>query len=103
MLHLHMQHARRNGDFMQQKNAKTLSIAQYAKLRGLNRSTIDRQIKQGKIPSSGGRIDPIAADRARERNLNPARREEAARRKETVGRPVRPAAVAVRPAAVDPN
>lgn len=44
--------------------------ATYAKLRGLNRSTISRQVAQGKIPVHGGLIDPAEADRARHNNLD---------------------------------
>lgn len=64
---------------MQQK--KTLTIAEYSRLRGLNKSTVSRQVREGKIPTVDGRIDPIAADQAREQNLNPARKAGAARRK----------------------
>ena len=48
---------------------KLITIAKYANLRGLNRSPISRQVAAGKIPTIDGRIDPAAADRARERNL----------------------------------
>jgi hypothetical protein len=59
-----------------------LTPAQYARLRGLNRSTVCRQIAAGVIPTMGdGMIDPKAADAARERNLDPCARERAAVRK----------------------
>ena len=66
---------------MQRKNGKLISPAQYARLRGLNRSTVSRQIRDGKIPTVGGLIDPRAADSARETNLDGTRKEQAARRK----------------------
>ena len=66
---------------MQRKNGKLISPAQYAKMRGLNRSTISRQIRDGAIPVHNGRIDLKEADIAREKNLNSTRREQAARRK----------------------
>jgi phage terminase Nu1 subunit (DNA packaging protein) len=54
------------------RNKKLITAAAYAKLRGLNRSTVSRQIRSGAIPTSGGGlIDPVAADAARERNLDP--------------------------------
>jgi hypothetical protein len=66
---------------MQQTNGKLITPAEYARLRGLNRSTICRQIASGAIPTVGGLLDPRAADTAREKNLNGIRREQAARRK----------------------
>lgn len=60
---------------MQRKRSKDLlSPAEYARLRGLNRSTISRQIRAGQIPTHDGLIDPTEADGARERNLDPAKR-----------------------------
>jgi hypothetical protein len=59
---------------MQRKNEQTLSISEYARLRGLNKSTISRQVKSGQIPTRDGRIDPVAADQARERNLDPGKK-----------------------------
>ena len=56
-----------------------LTPAEYARLRGLNRSTVSRQIKTGAIPTTRGKIDPKKADRARAENLDPTR----GRRKET--------------------
>jgi hypothetical protein len=42
----------------------------YAKLRGLNRSTISRQIRAGKIRTHDGLLDPKEADRDRRQNLD---------------------------------
>jgi hypothetical protein len=59
-----------------------LTPAAYARARGLARSTISRQIRDGKISlTAAGLIDPKAADRARNRNLEPARRARAEQRK----------------------
>jgi hypothetical protein len=66
---------------MQQTNGKLITAAAYARLRGLNRSTISRQIASGVIPTIDGLLDPRAADLAREKNLNGIRKEQAARRK----------------------
>jgi hypothetical protein len=66
---------------MQQTFGRLINAAEYARMRGLNRSTISRQIASGAIPTVGGLLDPRAADLARERNLNGVRREQAARRK----------------------
>jgi hypothetical protein len=58
---------------MQQENDSTTGLvtpAEYARLRGLNRSTISRQIKTGTIPMHSGLIDPEEADRTRNSNLN---------------------------------
>ena len=52
-----------------------ISPAAYARRVGVNKSTISRQIAQGKIPTVGGLIDPAAADKARNRNLDPVRRQ----------------------------
>ena len=66
---------------MQQRKQKLISPAAYAKKRGLNRSTISRQVASGAIPTVGGLIDPEVADAARDRNLSQTRREQAASRK----------------------
>src|ERR1039458_6977759 len=55
--------------------------AAYARLRGLNRSTVSRQIRDGKIQAPGGMIDPAAADRARAENLDGIRHAQATARK----------------------
>jgi hypothetical protein len=86
---------------MQRKGG--LTQAEYARLRGLNRSTISRQVREGKIPvTADGRIDPVAADRARERNLDAGRRQDAELRKESahVTTPTPAATAAVTPGAV---
>ena len=58
-----------------QPKSKYITPSAYAKLRGLNKSTVCRQVKSGQIPvNSEGRLDPVAADRARERNLDPSKR-----------------------------
>ena len=60
---------------MQQKTSKLITASDYARLRGLNKSTVSRQIRRGQIPASAeGLIDPVAADRARERNLDQSKR-----------------------------
>src|SRR5262245_22627778 len=66
---------------MQRTNGRLITPSEYARLRGLNRSTISRQIASGAIPTVGGLLDPRAADLAREKNLNGIRRNQAARRK----------------------
>ncbi|MGB9454646.1 MAG: hypothetical protein WCB12_01295 [Bryobacteraceae bacterium] len=50
------------------RKAKLMTVAQYAKLRGLSRSLIYGQIKAAIIPEHGGMIDPDEAD-ARRANL----------------------------------
>jgi DNA invertase Pin-like site-specific DNA recombinase len=80
---------------MQQTNEKLITPAEYARLRGLNRSTIGRQIAEGKIPTADGKIDPVAADRARDRNIDQGRREQAARQK--ARRAKKPIPLAVQP------
>jgi hypothetical protein len=58
-----------------QPKSKFIKPAAYAKLRNLNKSTVSRQIKSGQIPvNAEGMVDPVAADRARERNLDPSKR-----------------------------
>jgi hypothetical protein len=58
-----------------QPKSKYITPSAYAKLRGLNKSTVCRQVKSGQIPvNSEGRLDPVSADRARERNLDPSKR-----------------------------
>ena len=67
---------------MQRKaTGNLITAAAYAKLRGLSRSTVSRQVRAGQIPTRNGLIDPIAADSAREKNLDPARRAGAELRK----------------------
>src|ERR1039458_6156297 len=55
------------------KIRKVVSPAAYARSRGLNRSTISRQIREGKIPTIQGMIDPDVADLARQTNLDAAK------------------------------
>lgn len=66
---------------MQQATGNLITPAEYARLRGLNRSTISRQVRNGTIPVHDGRVDPVEADAARDRNLSVTRREQAAERK----------------------
>ena len=67
---------------MQRKaTGNLITAAAYAKLRGLSRSTVSRQVRAGQIPTRNGLLDPIAADTAREKNLDPARRAGAELRK----------------------
>ncbi len=67
------------------QQSKLISAAKYAKLRGLNRSTISRQIRSGAIPTHDGKIDPKEADAARARNLDQAKRAGAEIRKRRPG------------------
>jgi hypothetical protein len=87
MQQLHMQPigcaTGKKGVLMQQK--KLLTPAQYARLRNLNRSTISRQIQDGKIPAHGGLLDPQEADEARRQNVRVKEKESA--------QPIQPAAV----------
>lgn len=66
---------------MQSKTRQLITPAAYAKLRGLNRSTVSRQIHAQQIPTVKGLVDPEFADLARERNLDPAKRSDEAVRK----------------------
>ena len=67
--------------------ATLLTPAAYARLRKLNKSTVSRQIHEGKIPlRADGLINFGEADRARERNLDPAQRWEQEHRKKSKGR-----------------
>lgn len=51
-----------------------ISKAEYARLRGLARSTVSRQVAAGFIEvDAAGRIDPEVADRARKERLDPSR------------------------------
>jgi phage terminase Nu1 subunit (DNA packaging protein) len=52
------------------QQATLISPAEYARRQNLNRSTISRQIKAGKIPLRNGLVDVQAANRAREQNLD---------------------------------
>jgi len=57
---------------MQRSNKRNdrITPAAYARLRGLNRSTISRQIQSGVIKTIGGMIDVDQADRDRRNNLD---------------------------------
>lgn len=59
--------------------------AAYARMRGLSKSTVSRQIRQLKIPVTGCLIDPEAADRGRLTNLDPDRKGRAEQRKALAG------------------
>jgi hypothetical protein len=48
-----------------------MTQAEYARTRGLSRTLIKKQMKSGIIPTVGNKIDPEAADRSREENLDP--------------------------------
>src|ERR1051325_316777 len=76
-----MQHATCNND---EGTADGLvTPAAYAKLRGLARSTVSRQIREGKIPTrNAGLVNPAEADRARSLNLDARRRQQAKDRKQ---------------------
>lgn len=49
-----------------------ISQAAYAKLKGVSPPYINKLVKQGKIPTVKGQIDPAKADAALERNRDPA-------------------------------
>ena len=49
---------------MPNKKRELVSQRKYAKMRGVSSSWISRLCRQGKIPTTGGRIDVAAADRA---------------------------------------
>jgi hypothetical protein len=51
-----------------------ITPAAYARMRGLNRSTISRQIKTGAIKTCNGLLDPIEADRDRKNNVDSSKR-----------------------------
>ena len=53
--------------------AELVSLSEYARRRGLNKSTISRQVRDGLIPTHSGLINPAEADRARAENLDPSR------------------------------
>jgi hypothetical protein len=53
---------------------KLITPAAYARLRGLNRSTISRQIRTGSIPTHDGLVNPGEADHSRENNLDASKR-----------------------------
>jgi hypothetical protein len=72
---------------------KLISPAAYARRIGVNRSTISRQIARGKIPTIDGLIDPGAADKARDRNLDQVRRQTFAQRRITAQHAKRPVLV----------
>lgn len=50
-----------------------LSQTAYAKHAGINRSTVSRQIRDGIIPTIGGKIDRAVADKARASMIHPLR------------------------------
>ena len=56
-----------------EKKSKLITASAYAKSRGLNRSTISREIASGKIPTVNGLYDPELADPGSPREPSPAR------------------------------
>lgn len=51
---------------------RLMSQSEFARARGLNKSTIAREVQRGAIPlSRDGKIDPEVADAARRNNLDP--------------------------------
>lgn len=50
-----------------------LSARQYAKHRGVSHTAVQKALRDGRIPSSGGRIDPAVADRAWKANTDPSK------------------------------
>jgi hypothetical protein len=71
----------------------------YAKLRGLNKSTVSRQIAAGVIPLHDGLIDPVEADASRDRNLCHSHRAAAKFKKDMAGAPTAEVVPAMAPAA----
>lgn len=67
---------------MSSKRNNLISLSAYARRIGLSRQTIAKQVREGKIPTHNGLIDPEEADRARARNVSsrrPARQTAASR------------------------
>jgi len=56
------------------KKSDLISPAEYARQRGLSKSTVSRQIRDGKIPMRDGMVDPREADKARRLNLDHRKR-----------------------------
>lgn len=49
-----------------------LTQAAYARLRGVSKEAVSKAVRQGRIPvGPGGRVDPVAADTAWDRNTSP--------------------------------
>jgi hypothetical protein len=71
----------------------------YAKLRGLNKSTVSRQVAAGVIPLHDGLVDPVEADASRDRNLCHSHRAAAKFKKDMCGAPTAEVVPAVVPAA----
>src|SRR5689334_22580636 len=69
-----MQRATCNSCNRRSAMTELVSKAEYARMRGLAKSTISREVQRGQIPTVDGRIDPVAADRARNENLDQAKR-----------------------------
>ena len=58
---------------MVDKRHNLVTMAEYARRAGLSRQTISKQVREGKIPTHDGLIDPEEADRARARNVSSRR------------------------------
>ena len=52
-----------------QHEHELVTQAEYARLRGLNRSTVNRQVHRGLIPLHAGKVNRVEADKARRENL----------------------------------
>jgi len=53
--------------------AALVSQAEYARLRGVSRQAVHKDIRSGKIPTVDGKIDPVAADMALALAADPAK------------------------------
>lgn len=51
--------------------SKLLSQRQYAALRGVSQQAVSKAVKSGRIPTTGGLIDPVVADAAWPQNTRP--------------------------------
>ena len=58
---------------MSRKRHNLVTMAGYARRAGLSRQVISKQVREGKIPTHDGLIDPEEADRARARNVSSRR------------------------------
>lgn len=51
--------------------SRLLTQAQFARKQGVDRSTVCKWVKEGKIPLSGKKIDPVEAEKALSANMSP--------------------------------
>jgi hypothetical protein len=50
-----------------------ISARQYAKHRGVSHTAVQKALRDGRIPASNGKIDPVAADAAWKANTDPSK------------------------------